>query len=82
MSFEKEYKSETNNLKYKFIDEHEERLSKWMKDNLIMHFVTIDNPMEFEIYLINTYEPLLNLKDNNSEKNRTFRRELSQLRTR
>ncbi len=47
-----------------------------------MHFVTIDNPMEFEIYLINTYEPLLNLKDNNSEKNRTFRRELSQLRTR
>lgn len=79
---EKEYESETNNLKYKFIDEHEERLSKWMKDNLIMNFVTIDNPMEFEIYLINTYEPPLNLKDNNSEKNRTFRKELSQLRTR
>ncbi|MBZ9687102.1 hypothetical protein G9F72_012280 [Clostridium estertheticum] len=80
--FEKEYESETNNLKYKFIDEHKERLSKWMKDNLILHFVTIDNPMEFEIYLINTYEPPLNLKDNNSEKNRTFREELSKLRTR
>lgn len=80
--FEKEYESETNNLKYKFIDEHEEKLSEWMKDNLIMHFVTIDNPMEFEIYLINTYEPPLNLKDNKSEKNRDFREELSQLRTR
>ncbi len=79
---EKEYESETNKLKYKFIDEHEDKLSKWMKDNLIMHFVTIDNPMEFEIYLINTYEPPLNLKDNNNENNRTFRKELSQLRTR
>lgn len=80
--FEKEYESEANNLKYKFIDEYVEKLSKWMKDNLIMHFVTIDNPMEFEIYLINTYEPTLNLKDNKSEKNRDFREELSQLRTR
>ncbi|MBU3187496.1 GIY-YIG nuclease family protein [Clostridium estertheticum] len=80
--FKKEYENETNNLKYKFIDEHEEKLSKWMKDNLIMHFVRIDNPMEFEIYLINTYEPPLNLKDNKSEKNRDFRKELSRLRTR
>lgn len=32
-NFEKEYESETNNLKYKFISEHEEKLSKWMKDN-------------------------------------------------
>jgi hypothetical protein len=80
--FEKEYESEINNLKYKFIDEHEEKLSKWMKDNLIMHFVTIENPMEFEIYLINTYEPALNLKDNKSEKHSEFREELSQLRTR
>jgi hypothetical protein len=80
--FEKEYESETNNLKYKFIDEHEEKLSKWIKDNLTMHFITIENPMEFEIYLINTYEPALNLKDNKGEKNRAFREELSQLRTR
>ncbi|MBX4271905.1 GIY-YIG nuclease family protein [Clostridium estertheticum] len=80
--FEKEYENEPNKLKYKFIDEHEEKLSKWMKDNLIMHFVRIDNPMEFEIYLINTYEPPLNLKDNKSEKNRDFRKELSRLRTR
>ena len=79
--FEKEYKSETNNLKYRFIGKHEELLSKWMKENLLMHFVTIDNPMEFEIYLINIYEPPLNLKDNNSERNRTFREELSRLRT-
>ncbi len=79
--FQKEYESKENKLKYKFIDEHEERLSKWMKDNLIMYFVTNDNPMEFEIYLINTYEPPLNLKDNNSEKNRDFRENLSHLRT-
>ena len=51
-----------------------------MKSNLVMHFVTIDNPMEFEIYMIKTYEPPLNLKDNNSEKNRDFRKELSNLR--
>lgn len=80
--FQKEYESKGNNLKYKFIAEHEEKLSKWMKDNLIMHFVEIDNPMEFEIYLINIYTPPLNLKDNNSENNRAFRKELSQLRTR
>lgn len=80
--FKKEYESETNNLKYKFIDEHEDKLSKWMKDNLILYFVTIDNPMEFERYLINTYEPPLNLKDNKSQKNIAFRKELSQLRTR
>ncbi len=47
-----------------------------------MYFVTNDNPMEFEIYLINAYEPTLNLQDNNSEKNRNFREELWQLRTR
>ncbi len=80
--FEKEYECETNNLKYKFIKEHEKKLSKWMEDNLIMYFATIDNPMEFEIYLINTYEPPLNLKDNKSEKNKDFRENLSQLRTR
>ena len=79
--FEKEYIGLVNNLKYKFISAHEEKLSTWMKDNLVMHFVTIDNPIEFELYLIKTYEPPLNLKDNNSEKNREFRKELSHLRT-
>jgi len=54
---------------------------RWMKNNLIMHFVKIDNPMEFEIFLINTYEPPLNLKDNKSNANETFRKELSKLRT-
>ncbi|MPM42251.1 hypothetical protein SDC9_88916 [bioreactor metagenome] len=79
--FEKQYESETNNLKYKFISENEEKLSKWMEDNLVMHFVKIDNPIEFEIYMIKTYEPPLNLKDNYSEKNRGFREKLSHLRT-
>lgn len=78
--FEKEYEREIKNSKYKFISEHEEKLSNWMKSNLVMHFVTIANPMEFEIYMIKTYEPPLNLKDNNSEKNREFRKELSYLR--
>ncbi|PRR82008.1 GIY-YIG nuclease family protein [Clostridium vincentii] len=79
--FQKEHESEANNLKYKFIAEHEEKLSNWMKNNLVMHFVIIDNPMEFELFLINTYEPPLNLKDNNSKKNRAFRKDLIQLRT-
>lgn len=80
--FKKEYEHKTNNLKYKFVDEHEKRSSKWIKDNFIMHFATIDNPMEFEVYLIKTYELPLDLKDNNSEKNRAFREELWYLRIR
>lgn len=79
--FEKQYKSETSNLKYKFTPKHEEKLSKWMKGNFIMQFVSIDDPMEFEIYMIKTYEPPLNLKDNYSEKNRAFSEALSHLRT-
>lgn len=45
-----------------------------------MHFVSIDNPMKFEIYMIDKYEPPLNLKDNHSDKNKMFRKELSKLR--
>ncbi|OBR94164.1 MULTISPECIES: GIY-YIG nuclease family protein [Clostridium] len=79
--FEKEYENKENNNKYKFSAKHEEQLTQWMKNNLIMHFVKIDNPMEFEIFLINTYEPPLNLKDNKSNANETFRKELGKLRT-
>lgn len=77
--FNKQY--EVNSLRYKFIPKHEEILSIWMEDNLVMHFVKVDNPMEFEVYMINTYEPPLNLKDNHSEKNISFRKELTYLRT-
>lgn len=66
--------------KYRFKAEDEEKLSAWMKNNLIMHFVSIDNPMKFEIYMIDQYEPPLNLKDNHSDKNKMFRKELSKLR--
>ncbi|MEA5009139.1 GIY-YIG nuclease family protein [Clostridium tyrobutyricum] len=66
--------------KYRFKAEDEEKLSAWMKNNLIMHFVPIDNPMKFEIYMIDQYEPPLNLKDNHSDKNKMFRKELSKLR--
>ncbi|MBU3109807.1 GIY-YIG nuclease family protein [Clostridium gasigenes] len=79
--FEKEFENPNNNLKYKFTNRHEDQLSKWMKDNLVMNFVAIDNPMEFELYIIKTYEPPLNLKDNKSERNKVFRKELSILRT-
>ncbi|OCA97881.1 GIY-YIG nuclease family protein [Clostridium beijerinckii] len=79
--YEKEFENDKDNNKYKFIDEHEHQLTEWMKSNLIMHFVRIDNPMEFEIFLINTYEPPLNLKDNKSDANKNFRKELSELRT-
>ncbi|MBV4447880.1 hypothetical protein KM799_14885 [Clostridium tyrobutyricum] len=51
-----------------------------MKNNLIMHFVAVDNPMKFELYMIDKYELPLNLKDNHSGKNRMFREELSKLR--
>ncbi|MBU3108080.1 GIY-YIG nuclease family protein [Clostridium gasigenes] len=79
--FEKEFENPEKKLKYKFINSHEEQLTQWMKDNLVMHFVAIDNPMDFEIYMIGAYEPPLNLKDNKSEINKVFRKELSRLRT-
>lgn len=73
---EKRYLYKENKSKYSFIPEHEEKLSLWMKDNLVMHYISIENPMEFEKYLINFFEPPLNLKSNNSEHNKDFRKEL------
>lgn len=79
--FEKEYENEEVNSKYKFIYNHEQQLTQWMKENLTLYFITIDNPREFELYMIEVYAPPLNLKDNNSEKNKDFRKNLSELRT-
>ena len=79
-NFQKEFENQESNSKYKFIRQQEEQLTEWMKENLVMNFVTIGNPMEFEKFMIKTYEPPLNLKDNYSETNREFRQELKKLR--
>ena len=77
---EKTYLHKETRHRYNFIPEHEEKLSLWMKNNLVMHYISIENPMDFEKYLINVFEPPLNLKSNNSEHNKDFRKELHNLR--
>ena len=78
--FEKEFENRESNSKYKFIRSQEEQLTEWMKENLVMNFMAIERPMEFERFMIMKYEPPLNLTDNHSETNREFRQELKRLR--
>jgi hypothetical protein len=78
--FEKVYGKSKKRYRYKFVSEHEGKLSEWMHENLIMHFVEIENPMEFEKFMICTYEPPLNLQGNYSEMNIEFRKALKKLR--
>lgn len=67
--------------KYKFNAICEEKLSSWMKDNLMIFYWLVDeNIGEIENKLINEFSPPLNLAKNRSPINRTFRAELKKLR--
>jgi hypothetical protein len=69
-----------NTGKTKFSDEDEERLSKWMKENLTLFFFNNDNSASNENILIKKFNPPLNLDKNKNLVNQTFRKELSRLR--
>lgn len=70
---------ETKN--YKFIEEHEQELSQWMMNNLLMYYyIANDNLKEIETNLIEYLNPPLNLSKNKNEINKEFRKQLSKLR--
>lgn len=71
---------EIGTKKYRFIDEDEEKLSTWMKENLILHFLTSHTPEKLEIKLIDYYAPPLNIRGNRRTENIDFRKSLSELR--
>src|SRR3989339_666872 len=61
-------------------DNDEEKLSKWMKENLTLFFFKNDNSASNENTLIDKFNPPLNLDKNKNLVNQTFRKELSRLR--
>ncbi|WP_078549271.1 GIY-YIG nuclease family protein [Litchfieldia alkalitelluris] len=50
--------------KYKYINNHENWLTNWMKENLIFHFHEQENPKYIEENLIMLLHPPLNLQKN------------------
>jgi len=67
--------------KYKFNDTCEEKLSSWMRRNLmILYWLVDENIGEIENVLINEMSPPLNLAKNKSPINRDFREKLKSLR--
>lgn len=68
-----QYPNEIGTSKYKFIREDEEKLSLWMKDNLILYYIKNEDTKELENDLINEYHPPLNIDKNKSEMNKYFR---------
>ncbi|WP_282126250.1 GIY-YIG nuclease family protein [Marinifilum flexuosum] len=73
-------RDQINNGKTKFNTEDEDRLSKWMKQNLDLYFLANPTPKEKEVELINQLNPPLNLSKNKNNENAEFRAELSRLR--
>lgn len=69
-----------NSSKYKFEHNDETYLTKWMHDNLWLHYINYEEPETLEKELINTLSPPLNIKDNHSEVNLLFRKKLKELR--
>ena len=70
-------------LKYKkFKPADEEKLTKWMKNNLLLAFVENADPESMEDKLIAELNPPLNLEKNHNKVNAEFRALLSKLRCR
>lgn len=69
------------NGKYKFKPDCEQKLSKWMKENLIMHYWLFEAGLsDLETKLLNELSPPLNIAKNKSPVNKEFRKHLSELR--
>lgn len=69
-----------SNGKTKFTLADEQKLSDWMRKNLVMFFNANDDYMSQEQKLIDSLNPPLNLKSNNQPENSDFRSLLSKLR--
>lgn len=69
-------RNEAKSTKYRFDNDSEQELSRWMKANLMMHYCTgIEN-----VELIEAFNPPLNLAKNRNETSKKFRLYLSKLR--
>lgn len=68
--------------KTKFGEADEERLSEWMRENLVMYFWANRDFAEVELRLIKRFNPPLNLDDNHNPDGADFRGLLSRLRQR
>lgn len=66
--------------KYKFVDEDEKYLSRWMKSNLWLHYKTTENTVIEENELIFLLNPPLNLLNNHAIVNHDIRTQISILR--
>ena len=74
-------KNNPNDGKTTFETCDEERLSKWMRDNLIVFYATVINDIEsVEDELIRSYSPPLNLQQVPLDDNMGFRAYLTSLR--
>ena len=72
--------SDPNTGKTKFTTEGEEFLTDWMIKNLVLYYLQIKNPKDYEDDLITRFNPPLNLAKNKNKTNFNFRRKLSRLR--
>ncbi len=74
-------RNEAKSTKYRFDNDSERELSRWMKANLKMHYCTgLENVELIETMLIEVFNPPLNLAKNKNEANKKFRQYLSKLR--
>lgn len=74
-------RNEAKSTKYRFDNDSEQELSRWMKANLMMHYCKgLENVELIETMLIEVFNPPLNLAKNKSETNKEFRQYLSKLR--
>lgn len=68
------------NGKTKFTDADEEKLSAWMKENLLLFFLCENEFATLEEFLINELNPPLNIQGNKNEVNQDYRDKLRKLR--
>ncbi|MDE6577194.1 MAG: hypothetical protein K2J82_02505 [Muribaculaceae bacterium] len=84
MGLKKTYRSEGEkgkpSPKIKFVDNDEEKLSEWMKKNLLLLFKASSNPKDMEKDMIAVLNPPLNISENTNFINRPYRDNLSRLR--
>jgi len=67
--------------KYRFIKADEDKLTNWMKNNLIMYFSTSESDLkEIENIMISEFNPPLNIDDNFNSANIEFRKLLFEMR--
>ncbi|MEG0662582.1 MAG: hypothetical protein RR472_04825, partial [Anaerovoracaceae bacterium] len=86
LRFNLEDRAYRDEKKGKFKGEKEAEISRFMKENLVMYYVTKrqlnDGALrKIEKLFIEFCQPLLNLKENYNQRNKEFRKELNALRT-